>query len=317
MKEFSETFHNNSNDCIIHANIKKYFLRFPNSTPKECCRILGINHKKYGNRAKTIKCRLKKWKESLVSVTKYGQVLNPLKSTHRSEYEIKDKIPACYISILEEKANNSKIIGEWYRSPNRNKQLQYVDNHIFIRIYPKSGTCRILPRKIISFEEIRIKVDNAFAKILPSKFLLSNDFENMISGLQIKQRHRVFPVGPISPFKNEFYRRSLGINILADESHPNNLEVHEYWPTWIPRLFESHNNLEFLIENNTRTLAEYAKQIRCHMEVMEGIRLASNQLNKTISKLNHAIEGKKRDAPPNAKTIKKIIQINNPSLFLD
>lgn len=292
-----KSLRNTCNDSEISILIKKYFSRYPNSKPKECCIALGISYEKYGNRVKTIKCRLKKWRESIVSVTKDGGVLKPLNPTHRIEYEFKDKIPVGYISILNEKAKQNRVHGEWYRSPSRNKQLQYINNDIFIRVYPKSGTCRILPSRTILYEEIRVKIDNAFARILPSRVLLSDTYESMISGLQIKQRHRVFPVGPIFPFKNEFYRNSLGITILADKSHPNYLEVNEYWPTWIPKLFESHSSLGFLIENNTKTLAEFALQIKCHLEVMKGIGLATNQLNKTISKLNHAADSKKMDVP--------------------
>lgn len=191
----------------------------------------------------------------------------------------------------------------WYRSSNRNGQLEYFDEHVSVRVYPKSGTCRITPRRPLAFEELRVHVDDAFAKVLPSRALLSDSFKRMIDGLQTARRHRTFLVGPMTPFKIDFYRGSYGLSILADKSHPRHLEVLEDWPAWITALFEAQRGHSFEIQNNSKVLAEFASQIKRHLHVMEGIGLAADRLNEAIhyliqmiGKLNSSNDGRNDSA---------------------
>jgi hypothetical protein len=246
--------YNTSNDNKVSLKIGDYLSKYPNTSPKECCRILNISHKVYGNRVRQIKHRIKKRKESIVPVTQDGRVVKAHKTVHHTEYNFKEPMPESYILVIEEKAKKVRIKGEWYHSPNRNKQLYYFDDDVSIRIYPKSGTCRINARRDMPFEELRVKIENIFAEILPARSTLSSCFKDMINGLQVSQRHRIFPVGPLTPFKNRFYRDSLGFDILSDKSHPEHLEVHEHWPTWIPTLFEGIRELKKSVDANTQAL---------------------------------------------------------------
>jgi len=234
-----------------------------------------------------------RWKRSIVTVTSgHERPLNPLTSIHRLELRFKERVPASFVVLLEEKARQRRISGEWYRSLNRNRQLEYFDENVSVRVYPKSGTCRILPRRHMTFEDVRVHVEDVFAKALPTKALLSESFRRMRDGLQVVSRHRSFPVGPITPFKVNFYKPSLGLDILADGSHPEHLEVRETWPTWIPGLFE-------LQRKNSMAVSEFAAQIATHLNVMRGIELAANRLNETIRRFQQLVGGeseRERDA---------------------
>lgn len=292
MKKEDFPLRNDCNDPSASKKIKEYFLKYPNSVAKECCRVLKLNYDKYGERARKIKYDLNKWKQSIAPVTlQDGQVHKP-HSSHRLEYCFKDPAPKTYVDIIEKKALPARIESRWYRSSNRNRQLEYFDEHISIRVYPKSRTCRILPRRIMTFDEIRARVEDGFARVLPARVLLGESFLHMIDGLQVAHRHRVFNVGLITPFRNRFYRDSLGLNILADRSHPGYLEIHENWPTWIPTLLESHRSQSKVIENNNKVLSEFTKQIKNHLHLIEGIGKATDRLNDTIESLNQTINFK-------------------------
>jgi hypothetical protein len=205
------------------------------------------------------------------------------------EFGFEEPVPAGYVAGLGEKALARRVEGAWYRSPNRNRQLEYFDEHVSIRVYPKSGTCRIHLRQGMTFDEVRVHVEDAFARALPTRAILSESFGEMMNGLQVARRHRTFHVGPVAPFKVDFYRPSLGLDILADGSHPEHLEVRENWPAWIPSLMEFERIQTRAIESNTKAVSEFASQISSHLHVMQGIGLATDRLNRAIQGLSQVI----------------------------
>jgi hypothetical protein len=289
MRVLDEPLRNARNDATVSVNIKQYFCKYPNSTASQCCRSLAIDYEKYGLRARKIKHDLIQWRKSIVCVTpNHGRPLGAL-PVHRLEYTFMDPVPPSFILALEEKASASKVEGAWYRSPNRNRQLQYSDKSISVRVYPKSGTCRILAREPLSFDDLRVHVEDVFENALPPHVYFDVSFEKMIKGLQVVRRHRTFPVGPLTPFKIDFYRDPLGLYILADASHPECLEVHENWPTWIPPLLEFQRIQTHAIDSNTKAVSEFALQIRSHLDAIRAIGLAADRLNEVIRSLTLAI----------------------------
>jgi hypothetical protein len=283
--------------------IKEYFTKYPNSAPRECCRQLGLDYRRYNGRVRKIKHDLKIWRQPIAPVTNHeGRPLEPLVGVHRQEYHFAKPVPENFVLILEEKAQPYRVEKAWYRSPNRNRQLEYFDDCVSIRVYPKSRTCRILPRRNMLFDELRVKVEDGFAKVLSARDLISETFDHMINGLQVARRHRTFHVGPVTPFGIGFYRESHGLDILADRSHPEHLEVHESWPTWLSPLLECQQNQSLALENNTKVVGEFASQIQSHLHVMEGIGLAADRLNEATRNLTRAIDSwsnkKKRSRNP-------------------
>lgn len=290
MKAQDELLRNSGNDSAVSDMVRQYFYKYPNSKPKECCKALRLDYSRYGGRIRKIKHDLKRFRQSIVPVTdQYGRPLKPLAGIHRQEYQFSKSVPVDFVASIVEKAQLCRVKARWYRSPNRNKQLEYFDDRVSIRVYPKSGTCRILPHRAMLFEELRVEVEDAFAKVLSSKQLLSDPFDRMIRGLQTVRQHRTFYVGPVTPFRIGFYRNCHGLDILADRSHPEHLEVLEDWPAWIPALFEAQRSQNFEIRNNSKVLAEFTSQIKCHLRIMEGIGLAADRLNETIHHLTQIV----------------------------
>lgn len=288
-----QPLHNARNDPTGSSNIKEYFAKYPNSTASQCCRVLRLDYHKYGGRARKIKHDLACWRKSIAPVTPSdGRPLNALASVHRVEFGFKDRVPVAYVSALAQKAAAGRVEGVWYRSPNRNGQLEYFDSQVSVRVYPKSGTCRITPRESMRFGDVRVYVEDALAKGLPARALLSDAFSDMMNGLQLASRHRTFYVGQITPFKVGFYRQSLGLSILADGSHADHLEVHENWPTWIPPLLEFQRSQAQAIEANTKVLSDFASQIEKHLNAVRGIGKAADRLNEAVNNLTLTIRRK-------------------------
>jgi hypothetical protein len=299
-----ESLRNNSNSPDISMAIKEYFNKYPNSAPRECCRQLGLDYRRYNGRVRKIKHDLKIRRQSISPVTHHnhdGRSLKPLVGIHRQEYRFAKPVPEDFVLILEERAQPCRVEKAWYRSPNRNRQLEYFNDYVSIRVYPKSGTCRILPHRTMPFDELRVKVEDVFAKVLSAKDLLSETFDHMINGLQVARRHRTFCIGPVTPFRIGFYRESHGLAILADRSHPEHLEVHESWPTWLSPLLEHQRNQDLALENNTKVVGEFSSQIRSHLHVMEGIGLAADRLDEATRNLVRAIDSwsNKKERLPN------------------
>jgi hypothetical protein len=141
----------------------------------------------------------------------------------------------------------------------------------------------------VGFGELRVRVSDAFARVLPVKAFTSDVFGDMLKGLQVASQHRTFRVGAVTPFKVDFYRDSLGLNIQADGSHPEHLEVHENWPSWIAPFLEFQRGQTEAIESNTKVLSDFATQIKSHLDAIRGIANAADRLNEAINNLTLTI----------------------------
>jgi len=287
-----EPLRNAGNGVTASMTIKQYFSTHRNSTARECCRVLGLDYQRYGGRARKIKHDLNRWRQSITPVTyQYGRPPKPLVSVHRMEWRFRESVPASFIVALGQKAQAGRAEGIWYRSPNRNKQLEYSDAQVSIRVH-QNGTCRILPRRCMTFDDFRAFIEDAFSKSLPARDILSDSFTRMMNGLQVSRRHRSFRVGQITPFKLDFYHSSLGLDILADTSHPEYLEIHENWPSWIPVLMEFQRVQNSAIESNTRVLSEFTAQIKSHLDVLSGIVTVVGRLSEATEALGQLIDSR-------------------------
>ena len=276
-------FCNDRNDGNESSCIKKFFFEHPHSTPKHCCNALGLDHKIFGGRARKIKHDLSQWRRTIVT-DEQGKHLK-----HHIDYGFKGPVPDGILLLLQEKACTGTRGDGWHQSSNRNGQIDYVNSHVRIRVH-RNGTCRVFPKVRMQFDDLRICVDDAFCNSLPIRCIQSVPFNEFITGFQVMGQHRTFPVGLITPFKNNFYKESLGLSILADGSHPKHLEVKERWPSWIPVFFEFQRNQRLIAEGHTKVISEFAKQIQSHLHAIDGIGVAADRLNAAVQTLNHALD---------------------------
>jgi len=218
----------NVTDKVVNVTdkIDKFLWRFPRATPKEVCNSLGLPYgdkkrsiKGYGHMVATRKNLLKKYIGSEVK----GRLPKPLLSAHRVEWEIERGVPVdklLRLRVVAERCRprleDPRPVGAWYVIPNRNKQLEYHDEFVSIRVFPGTGTCRIQPSKEMDYKELSEHVWEAFL----NGGLFSKECDELLLHLEVGPRHKTFRVGPVTPFKIDYYKESVGLVFQADGTHP-------------------------------------------------------------------------------------------------
>jgi len=259
--------------------IRLYFWRFPHESARQCCKVLHLDYDYYKNLCYRIKSETKKLLEGKVK----GRVL--VVPCHRGEWRSGKPLRDDVVATIEFEALkrrpgrlDPKPVDEWYVIPNRNRQMQFLNDFVSIRVFRKSGTCRVLPRKPMDRDSLKIYVQNAFFKA----GLDVKDCEDLSEKLEPHSQHRVFKIGPVSPFKIDYYKDSLGLTLKANGSHPDHLETVEDWPSWIkPLLNAQHEDREIV--------HELALQIKAHLKVQEGTGQAVDRLNEAVDRLNETL----------------------------
>ena len=281
----------------VTRRIRNFLWRFPKAMPKEVCRILDLPYKRYHNMIGVEKSRLKKF----LAAKKKGRVLGPLE--HRVEWGTEKRLAPALVGAVEFEALRrkptrvqKKPFGEWYVIPNRNRMLFYRDDFVSIRVFPKSGTCRVLCSKPMDWPQLKICVENAFFKA----GLDLKDCEALTEQLVVPSRSRVFKVGPVTPFEIGFYEESLGITIKADGSHPEHIEVPEKWPTWIKPQLNA-------IAEQTGAITKLTEQMSLHLSVMEGIDKSTQSSATATENLVKATEDLKETIEVLAESLKRLL----------
>ena len=281
-----DTITNDTNDSLrVTERIRKFLWKFPKSSPKEACRILNLNYKKYRNMVTVEKCNLKKWMGTKV----LGRLPKPLLSAHRVEWELEKSLDMVTLVRLctaaakrRPRLSDPRPVGEWYVIPNRNGMREFHNEFVTVRIFPKSGTVRILAGQEMDFSTLQRHVKIAFLK-----GGLDPETADVKARLLVPAtKHRTFRVGPVTPFKIDFYKDSLGLTFGADGSHPEHIETAENWPSWIkPQLNAIHEQ--------TDAIKALTEQITLHLDVMRGIGDATKDLRVSTDLLRKTLEPKK------------------------
>jgi len=223
------------------------------------------------------KCNLKRWMNTKI----LGRLPKPLLAVHRIEWELEKPLDMITLSILSAEAgkcrpklSEPRPVDKWYVIPNRNNMREFHNEFVTVRIFPKSGTVRVLAGQEMDFETLRRHVKIAFLK-----GGLDSETAEVKSRLLVPaEKHRTFRVGPVTSFKIDYYKDPLGLTIKADGSHPEHIETVEGWPSWIkPQLHA--------IADQTQAITALTDQIRLHLEVMKGIGEATQGLKDSVKDL--------------------------------
>lgn len=282
-----------TNDSLrVTERIRKFLWQFPKSSPKEICRILGLDYKKYRNMVTVEKCNLKKWMGTKV----LGRLPKPLLSAHRVEWELEKPLDMITLVRLCAEAakrrprlSDSRPVDEWYVIPNRNGMREFHNEFVTVRVFPKSGTVRILAGQEMDFSTLQRHVKIAFLK-----GGLDPETADVKARLLVpSEKHRTFKVGPVTPFKIDFYKDPLGLTIKADGSHPLHIETVEGWPTWVRPLIMSNFRQTEAQEKQTEAITMLTEQIKLHLDVMKGINDAVKDLGVSTDLLRKTLEPKK------------------------
>jgi len=239
------------------------------------------------------KCNLKRWMGTKV----YGRLPKPLLAAHRIEWEFEKPLDMITLSIVSAEAgkcrpklNEPRPVDKWYVIPNRNNMREFHNEFVTVRVFPKSGTVRILAGQEMDFETLRRHVKIAFLK-----GGVDQDTAEVKSRLLVPaEKHRTFKVGPVTPFKIDYYKDPLGLTIKADGSHPEHIETVEGWPTWIKPQLNA-------IAEQTQAITALTKQIRLHLKVMKGIDKSVENLRESTDLLRESIVKVKEKKPSRLK----------------
>jgi len=239
------------------------------------------------------KSNLKRWMTTKV----YGRLPKPLLAAHRVEWELENPLDMITLSILSVEAgkcrpklSEPRPVDKWYVIPNRNNMREFHNEFVTVRVFPKSGTVRILAGQEMDFETLRRHVKIAFLK----GGLDSGTAEVKSRLLVPAEKHRTFKVGPVTPFKIDYYKDPLGLTIKADGSHPEHIETVEGWPSWIKPQLRA-------IAEQTGAITDLTKQIRLHLRVMKGINKSVENLRVSTDLLRESLVKVKEKKPSKFK----------------
>lgn len=259
----------------VTKQIRGYFCSHPHAVAKQCCRDLGLSHKKYAQMCYNIKSDVKKHLE--------GKKPNRLKCgrlsrfVHRVEWHLAEALPKHILNIIWGEASKRCLgrgdvppLGKWYVVANRNRMMKFTNVIIDVRVFPKSGTCRVLQRQPSDWNLVRVNFEAA----LFEANLDWRDCEKLSCTLQYPTRSRVFLVGEKVPsFKIDHYKKSLGLTVKADRSHPEHIEFDESYPAWVVQEIYSRERL-------SAEITRFANELSRHADVLEKLeQLARKLLN--------------------------------------
>ena len=243
----------------LSREIKRYLLRFPNASTKKVCQELGLDYYRYRNLVYQCRHQLKIWESFKI----LGRALRS-PCSHRVEWRVKG-LPEELVKALWERArkDGKGETCQWYVIRNRNKMLHYYDEEIRINVFPKSGSCYILTNKPMSYQEIR----KAFAHALALGVNRFDEesirhFASFVEKIdvEVNSQHRVFYVGPVTPFKIEWYKPSLGLTIKSDGSHPEHIETIESYPAWVRELIAVNVKLIESLQTSLKAITDLIEQ---------------------------------------------------------
>ncbi len=270
----------------VTQRIKDYFWNHPKSNAKACCRFLKIDWNKYKQM-----CYNWKSKTNAILAGKVQGRVHKVPS-HRLEWRTEKPLGVGYVQSLMVEAlrrtpgrDDPKPVDEWYVIPNRNRQLQFTNDFVSIRVFIRSGTCRILPRAPMDFESLKIHVQNAFFKA----GLDLRKCEDVSEKLEPHHRHRMFRIGPVTPFTVDFYKDSLGLTLKADGSHPLHIEGIEGWPSWIKPLIRTNVDLATTVGEFGTVVADFKVSLREHLQLVRTLNQEAEQRNVATLKLINAL----------------------------
>ena len=194
------------NRLRITERIRNYFMQYPNSKPKRACKDLKIDYNKYKNMISTVKGSVRKYYG-------FGRPHRP----HKRVWTPKEPLGVDELELLRRVCVDEKVRGRWYRSSNRNKMMCFIGDRASVKVW-ETGTVRVEPHVAMSEKDLA----DFFFNTLNVAAGIPFESANMLAdSLVTVSQHRVFPVGePLPRFKIDHYKKSLGLTIYTDDSHP-------------------------------------------------------------------------------------------------
>jgi hypothetical protein len=259
----------------VTEQIRSYFLRYPHSNAKQCCGDIGLSHKKYAQMCYNIKSDVKKQLEyKKPNRLKRGRLI---RFVHRVEWRPPEALSENVLNAIWSEASKRSLkrgdvlpLGKWYVVANRNRMMKFKNEWIDVRVFPKSGTCRVLQRRSSEWNVVRVNFEYA---LFEAK-LDWRDCEKLSFTLQYPTQSRVFRIGEQVPLFNiDYYKKSLGLIVKADRSHPEHIEFDESYPVWV-------NQEIYRRERLSAEITRFANELSRHSDVLEKLEQLADKLQE-------------------------------------
>jgi hypothetical protein len=280
----------------ITKKIRRVLVRYPNSSPKAIAEMLFRDrlveqtfekerdfYQRYKGLISTEKWAWNKW----LKTEEKGRVLKSLKSgsarlldKHKVSWSFEVPFPQSLMDKIGEVAGKQrpgirdhKPLNAWYIIPNRNRQREYHSDNLTMRLFPVSGTVVILPGYLMPFKYLRVYVEEALFR----GGLSLGESEEWSKKIIPGNKSRTFHIGRVDPFKIDFYKESLGLELGADGSHPRYLEAKETFPAWVKVFVDANREM-------AQSNKELALNLKTHISALKGIDSSVQSLEATIKK---------------------------------
>ncbi len=294
----------------VNANVTRgvmdrfysYFLRYPESRPSDACIAIHLNPSGYAATARVAKCRIRKqWAGANVR----ADPLVSLTSTHRLRLRLLGGVPGPLLDAFLDAARSGwNTQDTWFPSSNQNRQINFRNQAIAIRILPSTRFLEVLCRKPgMTGLEVREHFRRVVVSTLQGRLPANHDLLHVANDLAHKlvpvERHRRFTF-PASPYyKLEFYRYTLGLVIQHDLSErTNEQEVIETVPLWIPDLLQCIKQMASVQRENTEAVQENTQTLHEIKDLLLQCKLcvSGNAPNVTVNGLEK-YDKERREAP--------------------
>ena len=228
----------------LKEKIYTLFSKNPNIKAKKACEVYYLSYKDKGQ---TVNNYLSKFRSNL----KDGYIPSePINSPHCRNW-VWNKV------VFSDERKSEALSNGWKQSRNRNRMLMFRDKLGSVQWF-ETGTANVMPKGSSRLADAKSLLCRAFSWL--DVMELSRLCEGSIREVS---RHWVFDVGVNLPrFKLEFFKKTHGLTIRSDGSHPGKIEVEETVPLYLQ---ETNRTLQ---ETN-KTLNLFAENIRAHLKLVE------------------------------------------------
>lgn len=220
-------------------------------------------------------------------------------SVHRSRFRLLGGVPAGVVldALLDAARSGCNREGVWFASSNQNRQVNYRNAEIAVRVLPTTRTLEVLCRRPgMTGVELRdsfrrVLVSTLVGRLPPDQY----DPLHLAAGLSRKlvpvERHRRFTFPPSPYYQLDYYRDTLGLRIQHDLSEKaNEQEVIEMIPRWIPGLLECVEQMAEVQRETTQALQENTSMLR----EVKGLLLKQDKLGVNGNVQNITANGSER-----------------------
>ena len=237
---------------------KTYTLFCQNSRIKagQVCSFYHLLYEKHGQ---TINNYLSEFKSN----PKYGHIPSEPKNSPHCRKWVWNKV------VFSDEWKSEALSNGWKQS--RNRMLVFRDKLGSVQWF-ETGTVNVLPKGSSRLADAKTLLCRAFSWLDPIELSRICD-----GSYREENRHWNFDVGVDLPrFKLDFFKKTHGLTIGSDGSHPGKLEVEETVPLYL--------------QETNNTLSLFAENIRSHLELIKTWKMEAEDRAAAHS-LDHANSG--------------------------